>query len=137
MAYGKDYVSAARVQEIEDILYEKIRQKTETKVSEGKTGRAAFKYFDLADSGECNLENFTNALDKFGCKFSPNEIRTLFDKYNTNQSGKIIFYVGTLCYDEFCHLFSAIGAQGPSKIVNPLTTLGKNSTGFNQLKLSQ
>jgi Ca2+-binding EF-hand superfamily protein len=89
MAYGKDYVSAARVQEIEDILYEKIRQKTETKVSEGKTGKAAFKYFDLADSGECDIENFTRALEKFGCKFSPIEIRTLFDKYDTNQSGTI------------------------------------------------
>jgi hypothetical protein len=34
-------------------------------------------------------------------------------------------------------MFSSIGANGPSKIVNPLTTLGKNSIGFNQLNLSK
>lgn len=90
MTHGKEYVSAQRVQQIEDILYEKIRQKTEEKSSEGKAAKAAFKYFDLADQGECNLENFTRALDKFGCKFSPPEIQTLFSKYDTNSSGKNI-----------------------------------------------
>lgn len=70
LTHGKDYVSAARLHQLEDILFEKIRQKTDTKDSEGKAAKTAFKYFDLEDSGHCNLENFTRALDKFGCKFS-------------------------------------------------------------------
>jgi len=90
----------------------------------------------LADSGECDNDNFTRALDKFGCKFTPGEIHTLFNKYDSNQSGKALSHVGTLNIDEFCQMFSAIGSHGPSPSINPLTTLGKNSIGFAQLRLS-
>lgn len=49
---GKYHVTDKRLRELELILYEKIRQR---QTNELNAARAAFKYFDLADSGSCNL----------------------------------------------------------------------------------
>lgn len=49
---GKYFVNEERLKELEIILYEKIRQR---ELNELNTAKTAFKYFDLADSGHCNL----------------------------------------------------------------------------------
>lgn len=99
---SESYVSPERLHELETILYEKIRQKTFTKEDEGKTARKAFTYFDLEGKGVVSLKQFSDALRKFGCVFSEVEITALFQKFDSDQSGK-------LAYDEFCSLFALKG----------------------------
>ena len=66
-----DYVSPQRLREIELILFEKIREKSDGKTNEWKCAKKAMSYFDLADQGSCDLEGFAKGLDKFGCNFKP------------------------------------------------------------------
>jgi hypothetical protein len=47
----KEYVSSQRVVEMEEIIFEKIRQKTHGADDEGKTARKIFKHFDLEGYG--------------------------------------------------------------------------------------
>lgn len=86
---GADYVSPERLADLEIILYEKIRQKTQTKEDEGKTAKKAFKYFDLFDKGVIDITQFKAGLEKFGCVFSEKEISALFNKYDKDKSGKM------------------------------------------------
>lgn len=86
-----DYVSTERLTELENIIYEKIRQKTLTKEDEAKTSKKAFKYFDIMDTGVIDFKQFGDALNKFGCKFSEKELAALFHKYDVDRSGKICF----------------------------------------------
>ena len=46
-----DYVSMERLNNLEAILFEKVRQKTLKFDDEGKTIRRVFKYFDLNETG--------------------------------------------------------------------------------------
>ena len=47
----KVYVSALRISELEEIIFEKIRQKTHGADDEGKTARKIFKHFDAEGYG--------------------------------------------------------------------------------------
>jgi len=114
---SESYVSPERMNDLQIILYEKIRQKTDDHNDEGKTIKKAFKYFDLEDKGVINLQQFTKALEKFGCVFSKYEILALFRKYDKDNSGK-------LCYDEFSNLFASIGS-GTNPNVNPVFELAR------------
>ena len=51
---GPTYVSAARLSQLEAILYEKIRQKTKPDEDEGRAIKRTFKFFDLNDTGVIN-----------------------------------------------------------------------------------
>lgn len=84
-----DYVSPERLADLEIILYEKIRQKTFTKEDEGKTVNRAFKYFDVEEKGVIDIRQFRATLDKFGCVFTDKEILALFNKFDSNRSGKM------------------------------------------------
>ena len=53
---SQSYVSNDRLDKLESILYEKIRQKTQVKEDEAKTLLKAFKYFDLADTGVVSIQ---------------------------------------------------------------------------------
>lgn len=50
-----DYVSSERLDDLELILYEKIRQKTFTSEDEGRTVYRAFKYFDVVEKGVIDI----------------------------------------------------------------------------------
>ena len=50
---SKDYVSPQRIKEMELIVYEKIREKSNGKTNEWKTAKKALAYFDLNDNGKC------------------------------------------------------------------------------------
>ena len=59
-------------------------------------------------------------MDKFGCVFKDNEIRAVFEKYDTNGSG-------TLEYEEFAKNIMDIDISGLSSKPNLFTeTMGKN-----------
>ena len=114
-----NYISPERIADLELILYEKIRQKTVSQHDEGKTVKKAFFYFDLEDKGVITLDQFTKALDKFGCVFNNWEILALFRKYDKDNSGKLV-------YDEFCNLFAHFGA-GTNSNVNPVFLLAREA----------
>jgi len=46
-----NYVSPQRLRELELILYEKIREKSNGKTNEWKAAKKALSYFDLNDNG--------------------------------------------------------------------------------------
>jgi len=114
-----NYVSPERIADLELILYEKIRQKTFGQNDEGKTVKKAFHYFDLEDKGVITQDQFTKALDKFGCVFNQWEIQALFKKYDKDNLGK-------LPYDEFCALFATMGS-GLNPNVNPVFQLSREA----------
>lgn len=76
-------------------------------------------YFDLGDEKRCDLECFSKGLDKFGCNFKPNEIRTLFNKYDADKSGH-------LDYEEFGKMLMDMDINGMVSQPNKLKTLGTN-----------
>ncbi len=55
---NKDFVSPQRVAELEDIIFEKVRQRTHGADDEGKTVRKIFKHFDLDGFGTIEPEEF-------------------------------------------------------------------------------
>lgn len=85
----EDYVCPKRLREIELILFEKVREKSDGKTNEWKCSKKALSYFDLGDQKSCDITAFTKALEKFGCTFKANEIKALFTKYDTDNSGKL------------------------------------------------
>ena len=108
-----DYVSPERLRQIEHILFEKVREKSDGKTNEWKTAKKALSYFDLGDEKACDLETFAKGLDKFGCNFKKNEIRALFTKYDADNSGK-------LDYEEFSKMLMSIDISGLSDKPNLL-----------------
>lgn len=60
------YISAARVEELEDILYEKVRQRTHGADDEGKTAARVFRHFDVDESGFVTFDEFNQVLEAYG-----------------------------------------------------------------------
>ncbi len=112
---GTDYVSQERIAELETIIYEKVRQKTQEGQDEGATIAKAFKYFDLTNCNRVNKKQFWAAMDKFGCVFNCNEIDTLFSKYDKDNSG-------TIDYKQFAQVFAIMGA-GTNPNFNPVFSI--------------
>ena len=113
----KVYVSAQRVAELEDIIFEKIRQKTHGADDEGKTARRMFKHFDLEGYGTVTLSQFTKALETIGCIFKEHEIEAVFRKQDQNNNGK-------LDYEEFANFLARKGS-GNNPNVNPVFGLSR------------
>ena len=65
----KVYVSTARLTELEDIIFEKVRQRTHGTDDEGKTVRKIFRHFDLNGFGTIELGDFKKSLETLGCIF--------------------------------------------------------------------
>mmetsp|Transcript_7866 Transcript_7866/g.8924 ORF Transcript_7866/g.8924 Transcript_7866/m.8924 type:complete len:254 (+) Transcript_7866:10-771(+) len=59
-------VSTQRVSELEDILYEKVRQRTHGADDEGKTAARVFRHFDKDESGSVSFEEFNQVLEAYG-----------------------------------------------------------------------
>lgn len=60
------YVSEERIAELEDILYEKVRQRTHGADDEGKTAAKVFKHFDKDESHSVSFDEFNQALEAYG-----------------------------------------------------------------------
>jgi len=73
-----NFVSAARLSEIETVIFEKVRQRTHGADDEGKTIKKTFKHFDLNDSGTICYPEFKKALESYGCLYKDQELQALF-----------------------------------------------------------
>ena len=100
---GRDYVNAQRLAQIDDIFYEKIRQKTKSTEDEGKVMIRLFRFFDTDCSGGISLNEFKAALERLGCTFQDHEVSALFSKYNASGNGRLI-------YEELSPLFASRSA---------------------------
>lgn len=58
MSNDKAIISTKKIDEIEDIIFEKIRQKTHGADDEGKTIMKIFRHFDLQGYGTIQMPNF-------------------------------------------------------------------------------
>ncbi|CAG9326537.1 unnamed protein product [Blepharisma stoltei] len=96
-------VPDARLNEIEDLIYEKIRQRIRGDEDEGRAMQKTFRHFDKDNSGTITFEEFTKCLQHWGCAFDNQEARALFDKYDVDKSGTIV-------YEEFSGIFARRGA---------------------------
>ena len=105
-------VNSNRLAELEDIIFEKIRQRTHGADDEGKTVRKIFKHFDLDGFGTIEFSEFTRALESMGCAFPEFESRAIFNKYDKDGNNK-------LDYEEFSAWF-AIRGSGNNPNVNPV-----------------
>jgi Ca2+-binding EF-hand superfamily protein len=74
---------------LEDILYEKIRQRTKPTEDEGRAILRVFRFFDSDNSGAVTITEFKSALERFGCTFSSAELTALFRYYDLDRSGKL------------------------------------------------
>ena len=108
----KDFVAPQRITEMEDIIFEKIRQKTHGADDEGKTIRKIFRHFDLDGFGTIEPAEFRKALETIGCLFKDFEVDAIFRKYDTNSNGK-------LDYEEFANFIARKGS-GNNPNVNPV-----------------
>ena len=104
-------VAGPRLAEIEDSIFEKIRQRTHGAEDEGRTVRRVFKHFDLDGFGTIEFNEFTKAMEAIGCCYKDYELRAVFDKYDKDGNNK-------LDYEEFA-AFMAIKGSGNNPNVNP------------------
>lgn len=109
------FVTEARVTEMENIVYEKVRQRTHGADDEGKTIRKTFRHFDINDNGVITFDEFQQVLEAYGCVFSVAEMRALFDKFDRDSSDY-------LDYEEFSN-FIALKGSGNNPNVNPVFAL--------------
>ena len=105
-------VSAQRLADIEDVIFEKVRQRTHGADDEGKTVRKMFKHWDLDGFGTIEFGEFKKALESMGCTFPDFEQRALFNKYDKDGNNK-------LDYEEFSSWF-ALRGSGNNPNVNPV-----------------
>lgn len=106
------YITPKRVEELEETVFEKVRQRTHGADDEGKTIRKTFRHFDLNENGVISLDEFKQVLDAYGCVFKDAEIFALFNKYDKDNSGM-------LDYEEFSSFF-ALKGSGNNPNVNPV-----------------
>jgi Ca2+-binding EF-hand superfamily protein len=112
LSNDKSLVSPKRIQELEDMIFEKIRQKTHGADDEGKTIMKIFRHFDLDGFGTIEPSEFYKALETIGCNFGEVEMDCLFKKFDSNGNGKID-------YEEFASFFARKGS-GNNPNVNPV-----------------
>ncbi|CAG9310195.1 unnamed protein product [Blepharisma stoltei] len=93
------------LENLEEILNEKIRQRTSSSEDEGKSVLRTFNYVDKDSSGAITYQEFKQALDQWGCAFSDDEARALFDNYDRDKSGYLLI-------EEFAQAFATRGAAG-------------------------
>lgn len=106
------YITPVRLEELENIIFEKVRQRTHGADDEGKTAQKTFRHFDLNGNGVIDLKEFRQALEAYGCTFKDQEILALYQKHDKDGSG-------LLDYEEFS-AFLAIKGSGNNPNVNPV-----------------
>lgn len=105
-------MSQARLTQLVDIVFEKVRQRTHGADDEGKTVRKIFRHFDLDGFGTIEMREFKQSLETLGCVFKEAEVTALFSKFDKDSNGK-------LDYEEFANAF-AIKGSGSNPNVNPV-----------------
>ena len=64
------FVSPQRIEQIENIIFEKVRQKTHGADDEGNTFMRIFRHLDLDGYGTIEPSEFEKALETLGCLFT-------------------------------------------------------------------
>jgi len=105
------FVSPEHMEKLENMVYEKIRQRTGPKEDEGKAFLKAIRYVDTIGAGAITIEQFTKVLINIGCPLKPEDIKALFSKFADEGSGKI-------CSDKICNYF-ALKGSGNNPNVKP------------------
>lgn len=82
----KEYVSDEKIVALEKLISLKISQRAHGANNDGKYLRKSLKYFDLNNNETLELNEFTKALERFGCTFTKYQINELFNKYSKNTS---------------------------------------------------
>jgi len=118
---SRSTVTAERLAEIENIVFEKIRQRTHGADDEGKTTKKIFKHFDLEGFATIQPAEFKKALETLGCVFKDHEIEALFRKFDANGNGK-------LDYIEFASFIARKGT-GNNPNVNPVFGVTREAPG--------
>eukprot|EP01083_Nonionella_stella_P047871 128149_1 len=80
---------AAYLEQVEQILREKVRQKTFGSETGETTLKKTFKWFDLDDCGYVDFKEWDQALERFGVRLSPQDSKALFAKYDDDKSGRV------------------------------------------------
>lgn len=109
---SKVHVHNDRLNELQGIIFEKIRQRTHGADDEGKTVKKIFKHFDLDGFGTIEYNEFKKVLETLGCIFKEVELQSLFQRFDANGNGKID-------YEEFAQLIARMGS-GNNPNVNPV-----------------
>lgn len=104
-------VSPARLAELQDCIFEKVRQRTHGAEDEGRTVKKIFKHFDRDGLGTIEPAEFRKALETLGCTFKDFELDAVFRCQDKNGNGR-------LDYEEFAAMF-AIRGSGNNPNVNP------------------
>ena len=104
-------VSSKRLSELEDLIFEKIRQRTHAADDEGKTIKRFFKHFDLRLKGTLNLNEFKQSLEALGCQPNQVDLNALFNKLAGSN--------GEVNYEEFAGQM-ALRGTGNNPNVNPI-----------------
>lgn len=104
-------VSGDKTGRLEDILFEKIRQRTHGAEDEGRTAHKYFKHFDLDGYGTITFPQFKKALEAVGCAMVEKDALSLFQKYDKSGDGRVD-------YEEFTAHF-ALKGSGNNPNVNP------------------
>jgi len=107
----KASVSESNLAKMEDVIFEKVRQRTHGAEDEGRTVKKIFKHFDRDGLGTIEPMEFKKALETLGCTFKDFELHAIFSKYDKNANGR-------LDYEEFALMF-ALRGSGNNPNVNP------------------
>jgi len=86
---SEGYVPTKRIEQLENIVFEKIRQRTHGAEDDGRTIYKVFKHFDMEGHGSVSIKEFKQVLHRFGCYFTDIEFNALFNRFDENKSGKV------------------------------------------------
>lgn len=110
-------VPSALLRKVENVLREKIRQRTRSESSESETLRKAFKQQDLENCGMIGYNDFLYALEFFGVVLEPKVSQALFAGFDCGD-GRINYaefsaalYLG----DEMAASYKGIQKQGEAE----------------------
>ena len=107
-------VSSDRVLDIENRIFEKIRQLTVDKENEGTTLRRRFSAIDKFSLGIVDFPQFRKAMHELGFGFPDEELQAVFDKFTGGKE--------KLVYSELCDYFRDLGVGIPPNL-NPAYTM--------------
>lgn len=107
-------ISSERILDIENRIFEKIRQLTKDTENEGTTLRKRFGAIDKFNLGIVDFAQFKKGMHELGFCFPDDELLALFQKF-TGGADKLV-------YSELCDYFKDLGVGIPQN-TNPAYTL--------------
>eukprot|EP01029_Cantina_marsupialis_P029648 TRINITY_DN781956_c0_g1_i1.p1 TRINITY_DN781956_c0_g1~~TRINITY_DN781956_c0_g1_i1.p1 ORF type:complete len:300 (+),score=98.12 TRINITY_DN781956_c0_g1_i1:78-977(+) len=73
----------------EDILHEKVRQKSRNSENQKLRLKQMLKFFDTDQTGTVTIDEFGRALERFGICVERKNLRSIFQRYDQDRSGFI------------------------------------------------